>query len=67
MSDENVTYIRVSAIKNVWLRRLAIVATFPLTVVGHTLLVLVAALRAWVHANASAVMSGAEQWKRKDQ
>lgn len=67
MSDERVTFIKVSAIRNVWLRRAAIIASFPLLVLGNTWFVLVGALLAWFRSNISLILSGAGQWKRKDQ
>lgn len=67
MSDERVTFLAVSAIKNTWLRRLVILLTFPLCVLGNTWFVLVGALLAWFRSNISLVRSGAKQWQRKEQ
>ena len=64
MSDDRVTYINVSAIKNVRLRRLVIVGSFPFMVLGNTWFVTIAFLRAWIRSNAGLLRSGAEQWRR---
>lgn len=73
MADDKTIFVRVSAVKNVWLRRLAIVLTLPLMAAGNVALGLPVAVYAlWrvacnVWANQVGMARGArEQWRRKD-
>lgn len=66
MSNSNPTDIPVSRIRNVWLRRLAIVSTFPFFLFAGMALVWVSAFVAWVDFNTDLLVSARQQWRRKE-
>lgn len=58
-------FIPVQDIQNVWLRRSAIVALFPIFALGGTVLVIISLIKSWIDFHVDLFVSAREQWRRK--